>query len=145
MSIVKMGYSRKNPHPHDGRHGFLTPIQLDSGFLIEGGTRRFITTYFGIYSHLLCVSVAFLCFVLFLLQVCLSCFRIALLFLVRLWSKQNWINKCHFTRVQAFKVEHCNESLCSKMAAKHRRSNRKFKNLLSFYTYKNMIGSILVL
>ena len=68
-----MGYSRKNPHPHDGRHGFLTPIQLDSGFLIEGGTRRFITTYFGIYSHLLCVSVAFLCFVLFLLQVCLSC------------------------------------------------------------------------
>ena len=20
-----MGYSRKNPHPHDGRHGFLTP------------------------------------------------------------------------------------------------------------------------
>ena len=25
-----MGYSRKNPHPHDGRHGFLTPaIHLD--------------------------------------------------------------------------------------------------------------------
>ena len=20
-----MGYSKKNPHPHDGRHGFLTP------------------------------------------------------------------------------------------------------------------------
>ena len=26
-----------------------------SGFSIEGGTRRLIAAYFGIYSHLLCV------------------------------------------------------------------------------------------
>ena len=35
-----------------------------SGFSIEGGTRRLIAAYFGIYSRLLCVEVAFLCFVL---------------------------------------------------------------------------------
>ena len=23
--LLRLGYSRKNPHPHDGRHGFLTP------------------------------------------------------------------------------------------------------------------------
>ena len=35
-----------------------------AGFSIEGGTRRLIAAYFGIYSRLLCVEVAFLCFVL---------------------------------------------------------------------------------
>ena len=40
---------------------FETP---GSGFSIEGGTRRLIAAYFGIYSRLLCVEVAFLCFVL---------------------------------------------------------------------------------
>ena len=25
LLLIIMGYSRKNPHPHDGRHGFLTP------------------------------------------------------------------------------------------------------------------------
>ena len=58
-----------------------------SGFSKEGGTRRLIAGYFGIYSRLLCVFFfSFLCFVL---QVCLSCFPITLPSLGRLWSKQN--------------------------------------------------------
>ena len=35
-----------------------------TGFSIEGGTRRLIAAYFEIYSRLLCVKVAFLCFFL---------------------------------------------------------------------------------
>ena len=50
-----------------------------SEFSIEGSTRRLIAAYFVIYSCLLCLSrFSFLCFVL---QVCLSCFRITLPFL----------------------------------------------------------------
>ena len=30
MMLHAVGYSRKNPHPHDGRHNFVTrPIHLD--------------------------------------------------------------------------------------------------------------------
>ena len=67
----------------------LKKIQF-SWFSIEGGTRRLIVDYSGIYSRLpvLCLSrFSFLCFVL---QVCLSRFRITLPFLAWLWSKQNW-------------------------------------------------------
>ena len=57
-------------------------IYYNSGFSIEGGTRRLISCYFRIYSCLLCV--AFLFFVLFFI-----CFQFTLPFLARLWSKQN--------------------------------------------------------
>ena len=43
---------------------FLTNVGHKAGFSIAGGTRRLIAAYFGIYSRLLCVEVAFLCFVL---------------------------------------------------------------------------------
>ena len=60
---------------------------MDTGFSLEGGTRRLIAAYFGIYSRLLCWNCfSFLCFVL---QVYLSCFLITLLFIAWLWSKQN--------------------------------------------------------
>ena len=58
-----------------------------TGFSIEGGTRRLIGANFALYSRLLCLS-RFLC-LCFVLQVCLSCFRITLPFLAWLWSKQN--------------------------------------------------------
>ena len=57
------------------------------GFSIEGGTRRLIAGYFGIYSRL--IRVFFFSFLCFVLQVCLSCFLITLPFLACLWSKQN--------------------------------------------------------
>ena len=30
--LLRLGYSRKNRHPHEGRHGFLTPPPLPPGF-----------------------------------------------------------------------------------------------------------------
>ena len=36
-------------------HNYMPVHLVGSGFSIEGGTRRLIAAYFGIYSHLLCV------------------------------------------------------------------------------------------
>ena len=31
-TVFQLGYSRKNPHPHDGRHSFFTPPPNPPGF-----------------------------------------------------------------------------------------------------------------